>query len=160
MKVQVKKNKGVRPSQKEVNLPQGQSQCCGGKLYLFAKGQGAAGNPNICLLIYMMQIFLSRPILSYQYDNIECEIVKRCSKSVFMSHYKPSTAEHWTEPNRRQLVNIKLGSDQMSNNLSISEVVIPHRVLLDEVGACSFLGWSFHIPSEEHYLENITTLLI
>lgn len=42
-----------------------------------------------------------------------------------MSHDKPTPAQHWTELKGRQLENIKLGSDQMSNDLGRSELAIP-----------------------------------
>lgn len=45
---------------------------------------------------------------------------------------------HWTEPKGRQFKNIQWGCDHMSNNLIRKELVIPHRVLLDKIGACSF----------------------
>lgn len=69
-----------------------------------------------------------------------------------MSHYKPPLAQHWTELKGRQLENIKLGSDQMSNDLGRSELAISCGVFLGEFGACASPRWSFQISSEEHHL--------
>lgn len=76
----------------------------------------------------------------------------RCSELVFMNHYKPTPAQHCTEPKGRQLENIQFGSDQMSADLGRSDLLILHSVFLGEVGACTSPRWSFQIPSEEHYL--------
>lgn len=74
--------------------------------------------------------------------------MKRCSE-LFQ---KPTPAQDWTELKGRQLDNIKLGSDQISDDLDRSELPILHSVFLDEVGTCNSPIWSFQIPYEEHYL--------
>lgn len=69
-----------------------------------------------------------------------------------MNHYKPTPAQYWMEPKGRQLENVKLGSDQMSNDLGRSELAILHSIFLGEVGACTSPRWSLKIPSEGNHM--------
>ena len=48
-----------------------------------------------------------------------------------MNRYKPTPAQDWTELKGRQVDNIKLGSDQISDDLDRSELPIIHSVFLD-----------------------------
>ena len=84
--------------------------------------------------------------------SIDCKVVKRCSELFLMNRYKPTPAQDWTEHKGRQLDNIKLGSDQISDDLDRSELPILHSVFLDEVETCNSPRWSFQIPYEEHHL--------
>ena len=95
------------------------------------------------------------PSPSYQYVSIECKVVKRCSGLFLLNRYKPTPAQDWTELKGRQVDNIKLGSDQISDDLDRSELPIIHSVFLDEVETCNSPRWF----SKSH-MKNIICLML